>query len=209
MKFESTRLAGLLLVRPEKHVDSRGFFTQLWCADKFALAGSHFVPRQISTSFNSLAGTLRGLHWQNAPHAETKLVRATRGRVWDVAVDLRPDSPTRLAWLGLELDAADHLAVLIPSGFAHGFVTLTDDAELQYCIDAAYQPDAARGARYDDPALEIAWPRGPAVIAERDLAWPALVAGSVGRAGLRPQRLGIAGSAAVGGGQGMVRAADD
>jgi dTDP-4-dehydrorhamnose 3,5-epimerase len=178
MKLEATRLAGLLLIRPEKHADSRGFFARLWCAKEFRQAGTNFVPCQISASFNPRAGTLRGLHWQTAPHAETKLVRVTQGRVWDVAVDLRPGSPTRLVWFGVELDAADHLAVLIPPGFAHGFVTLTDDAELLYCIDAAHQPDAARGARHDDPAFDIAWPRVPGVIAEQDLAWPAFTASS-------------------------------
>jgi dTDP-4-dehydrorhamnose 3,5-epimerase len=170
--LEPTGLAGLLLVRPEKHTDPRGFFARLWCEETFSQLGTPFRPGQISASFNRSAGTLRGLHWQQAPHPETKLIRATRGRVWDVAVDMRPDSPTRLAWFGVELDAADHLAVLIPPGFAHGFLTLTDDAELLYCIEGAYHPAAARGARYDDPAVCITWPYPPAVIAERDLAWP-------------------------------------
>lgn len=176
MKLEPTGLTGLFLVWPEAHADSRGYFTRLWCVEEFTRAGAHFVPGQISASVNRLAGTLRGLHWQNAPHAETKLIRATRGRVWDVAVDLRPDSPTRLAWFGLELDAANHLALLIPPGFAHGFVTLTADAELLYCIDTAYHAEAVQGARYDDAALGIGWPRAPAVIGERDLGWPALAA---------------------------------
>lgn len=174
MILTPTGLAGLLVVRPEKQVDPRGFFARMWCADTFAAAGIDFVPRQISVSFNRRIGTLRGLHWQAAPHAEAKLVRATRGRVWDVAVDLRPDSPTRLAWFGLELESTDHTALLIPAGFAHGFISLSDDAELLYCIDTPYAPAAARGARYDDPALAIAWPRAPVVIGERDLAWPAL-----------------------------------
>jgi dTDP-4-dehydrorhamnose 3,5-epimerase len=174
MIFEATPLEGLLVVRAEKHADARGFFARMWCADSFAAHGIDFVPSQISVSFNAIAGTLRGLHWQAAPHGETKLVRATQGRVWDVAVDLRPGSPTRHAWFGLELDAAAHTALLIPAGFAHGFVSLTDAAELLYCIDVAYAPEAARGARYDDPALGIAWPRPPSVIGERDLHWPAL-----------------------------------
>jgi len=172
MILARTSLAGLLVVHPEKHADQRGFFARMWCAAEFAAAGSGFVPRQISVSFNQSAGTLRGLHWQAEPHAEAKLVRATRGRVWDVAVDLRPDSPTRHAWFGLELDADTHTALLIPAGFAHGFITLTDAAELMYCIDTPHAPGAARGARYDDPAFGIAWPNPPKVIAPRDLAWP-------------------------------------
>jgi len=172
--FEPTGLAGLCVVRPVKRADSRGFFARLWCAEAFAAAGLDFVPRQISASFNREAGTLRGLHWQAAPHGETKLVRATRGRIWDVAVDLRAGSPTRWAWFGLELHAPEHVALLIPPGFAHGFVTLSDDAEVLYCIDTPYVPQAACGARYDDPAFGVGWPRAPAVVADRDLQWPAV-----------------------------------
>lgn len=172
MIFEPTHLPGLLIVRPQHHQDRRGSFARLWCADAFAAAGLDFVPRQISASFNRAAGTLRGLHWQAPLYAETKLVRATRGCVWDVAVDLRADSPTCNAWFALELDPDSHRALLIPPGFAHGFITLTGDAELLYAIDAPYVPEAARGARYDDPAFGIAWPRSPAVISDRDLSWP-------------------------------------
>ena len=167
--LEPTKLAGLLVVRPEKRSDARGFFARLWCADDFAAAGIAFRPHQISTSFNHTAGTLRGLHWQSAPHGETKLVRATAGQVWDVAVDLREGSATRFGWFGLLLDAAAHTALLIPAGFAHGFITLSDDAEVLYAIDTPYIEQAARGARYDDPALAIDWPRAPTVIAGRDL----------------------------------------
>lgn len=174
MIFEPTRLAGLLIVRPQKQLDERGFFARLWCADEFATSGAAFSPRQISTSFNRIAGTLRGLHWQGDPHGETKLVRATRGRIWDVAVDLRSGSSTRLSWFGLELDSEDHTAMLIPSGFAHGFITLTDNAEVEYSIDVAHSPDAALGAPFNDPAIGIVWPRPPVVIGRRDLEWPAL-----------------------------------
>jgi len=174
MIFEATPLPGLTVVRPQRHGDSRGFFARLWCAEEFAAAGHPFRPVQISASWNATAGTLRGLHWQAAPHGEAKLVRAASGRVFDVAVDLRDGSATRLGWFGIELDAAAHTALLIPDGFAHGFITLTDDAELLYAIDTAYVPGVACGARYDDPAIGIAWPRAPAVVAEKDLAWPAL-----------------------------------
>jgi dTDP-4-dehydrorhamnose 3,5-epimerase len=162
------------LVRPDKHRDTRGFFARLWCEDSFAAAGIDFRPSQISVSFNQGAGTLRGLHWQDPPHAETKLVRASAGRLFDVAVDLRPGSATKGRWYGVTLDAQDHTALLIPAGFAHGFVTLDDATEVTYCIDAPFAPAAARGARYDDPSIAIAWPRPPAVISDRDLAWPAL-----------------------------------
>ena len=162
MIFEPTGLAGLTVVRPGKHVDSRGFFSRVWCAEAFAAAGYRFRPSQISTSFNERAFTLRGIHWQAAPHGETKLVQATRGRVFDVAVDLRESSPTRLGWFGIELDAEARDAVLIPAGFGHGFLTLTDAAELLYHIDVPHVSMAGQGARYDDPAVGIAWPELPA-----------------------------------------------
>jgi dTDP-4-dehydrorhamnose 3,5-epimerase len=174
MIFEPTPLPGLTVMRPQKHTDPRGFFARLWCAEEFAAAGHNFRPAQISASFNAARHTLRGLHWQAPPHGEAKLVRATRGRVFDVAVDLRPGSPTRLGWFGIELDADAHTALLIPDGFAHGFLTLTPAAELLYAIDTAYVPGAARGARYDDPAIGIAWPADPAVIAARDQEWPSI-----------------------------------
>jgi dTDP-4-dehydrorhamnose 3,5-epimerase len=172
--FEATPLEGLLLVRPTKHADARGFFARLWSADDFAAAGHPFAPSQISASFNHAVHTLRGLHWQADPHGETKLVRATAGRVFDVAVDLRPGSATRHRWFGCVLDAAAHNALLIPPGFAHGFLSLTDGAEVQYAIDSPHTPHAARGARWDDPAFAIAWPAAPLVIATRDRDWPLL-----------------------------------
>ncbi len=175
MMFEPTPLAGLTIVRAEKRTDDRGYFARLWCDHDFAAADILFRPRQISTSFNHVAGTLRGLHWQVGRDSETKIVRVTSGRVWDVAVDLRPGSKTALRWFGIELDSAEHTGLLIPSGFAHGYITLTDGAEVTYLIDTPHAPAAARGARYDDPALGITWPRAPAVVAPRDLAFPPLV----------------------------------
>ena len=173
MIFEPTRLPGLFVVRAEKLADSRGFFARLWCEQEFAAAGIAFRPTQISLSSNRRAGTLRGLHWQSSPHAETKLVRANLGRIFDVAVDLRPGSETFGRWFGRELDAEDGAALLIPAGFAHGFVTITDNAEVTYLIDVPFVPDAAQGARYDDPAFGIMWPLAPRVISSRDLEWPA------------------------------------
>ncbi len=173
MIFEPTPLAGLFVVRAEQLADPRGFFARLWCEQEFAAAGLAFRPSQISLSSNRRAGTLRGLHWQAGAHAETKLVRATRGRIFDVAVDLRPQSETFGRWFGRDLDASDQTALLIPAGFAHGFVTITNNAEVTYLIDVPFVPDAAQGARYDDPAFGIAWPVAPRVIASRDLEWPA------------------------------------
>lgn len=174
MIFEPTPLAGLLVVRAEPAGDARGDFARLWCAEEFARAGLDFAPSQLSVSRNLARHTLRGLHWQAAPHAETKLVRAQAGCIHDVAVDLRPDSPSFRRSFAIELDAARLTALLIPPGFAHGFLTLTEGAEILYLIDTPYAPASARGARFDDKALAIAWPAPPAVIGAKDLAWPPL-----------------------------------
>jgi dTDP-4-dehydrorhamnose 3,5-epimerase len=176
MKLEQTSLEGLVLVRPAELTDERGLFARVYCREGFGAAGVRFAPMQMSVSYNRLAGTLRGMHWQAAPWAETKLVRVTRGSVYDVAVDLRPGSPTRLHWLGTRLDADSRVAVLIPAGFAHGFVTLEDGSEVLYAMDAPHAPDAARGARWDDPALGIRWPVTPRIVSERDRSWPAFPA---------------------------------
>jgi dTDP-4-dehydrorhamnose 3,5-epimerase len=175
--FEPTPLEGLLIVRPEKFPDNRGFFARLWDEEAFAAAGHPFRPTQISVSHNAHAGTLRGLHWQREPHGETKLVRASCGRIYDVAVDLRRGSPTFCCWFSVELDADFHAALLIPAGFAHGFVTLTHDAEVIYCIHEPFVPDAAAGARYDDPAFGIVWPVLPTILSDRDRTWPAFPLG--------------------------------
>ncbi|MHB2169787.1 dTDP-4-dehydrorhamnose 3,5-epimerase family protein [Alsobacter sp. R-9] len=177
MILEPTPLPGLVLVRQERREDARGFFARTWCADDFAAAGHPFQPRQMSASFSERAFTLRGLHWQDAPHAETKLVRVTRGAAFDVAVDLRPGSPTRGRWHGVTLDAETGDAFLIPPGFAHGLLTLADRTEVLYAMDVPYEAAAARGARWDDPAFGIAWPAAPRVIAPKDETWPAWTAG--------------------------------
>lgn len=174
MIFEPTPLASLFVVRPARHADERGFFARLWCDQAFADAGLPFRPAQISTSFNHRRGTLRGMHWQAVPFAETKLVRAVRGCIFDVAVDLRPHSPTWGRWFGIALDAAEGLALLIPPDFAHGFLTLSDDAEVLYLIDMAHQPAAARGAPWNDPLIAIDWPFPPVVVSARDQDWPPL-----------------------------------
>lgn len=172
MKFQATALPGVFEVLAEPSADPRGRFLRTWCADEFAAAGLDFRPHQTSISENRARHTLRGMHWQDAPAEERKLVRCLRGAVFDVAVDLRADSPTRLHWVAVELRADRHNALLIPRGCAHGFLTLTEDAWLEYMIDAAYVPAMARGARWNDPAFGIAWPAAPAVISDRDAAWP-------------------------------------
>jgi dTDP-4-dehydrorhamnose 3,5-epimerase len=172
MRFVETELAGAFVIEPEPIVDERGSFARTWCEREFAEHGlaTRFV--QANVSFNRLAGTLRGLHWQEAPHAEAKLVRVTAGAIWDVLVDLRPGSATYLGHVGVRLDAADRAMAYVPEGFAHGFVTLSDATEVAYQMSAFYEPSAGRGARWDDPAFGIAWPRPPRVISPKDEAWP-------------------------------------
>jgi dTDP-4-dehydrorhamnose 3,5-epimerase len=175
VRFEETALAGAWLVDLELHEDERGFFARTWCPDELAAHGLEATIAQWSISFNALRGTLRGMHWQEAPHAETKLVRCVRGAIYDVAVDLRPESRTYRRWLGVELDEANRRSLYVPEGFAHGFQTLSDGAEVLYGISERHVPESARGFRWDDPAVGIDWPRAEErVISERDLSWPDL-----------------------------------
>jgi dTDP-4-dehydrorhamnose 3,5-epimerase len=168
-------LPGVAVIELESWHDERGFFARTFDAELFAAHGLDSRVVQCSTSFNACAGTLRGLHYQAAPHGEGKLVRCTRGRVFDVVVDLRPDSPTYCRWLGLELDAAGERSLFIPAGCAHGFQTLKDGSEVHYQMTGAYVPDAARGVRWDDPAFAIGWPDLPAggerILSARDRAF--------------------------------------
>jgi dTDP-4-dehydrorhamnose 3,5-epimerase len=173
MIFTPARLAGLVLIDLERHEDDRGWFARSWCAREFAAHGLDPRLAQVSLSFNRHRGTLRGLHYQRPPHAEAKLVRCIRGVLWDVAVDLRPGSPTRGEWQAFELTAANERALYIPEGFAHGFQTLAPDTEVLYLISAFHAPEAAAGLRYDDPAFAIPWPLPVASISPRDIAWPA------------------------------------
>jgi dTDP-4-dehydrorhamnose 3,5-epimerase len=175
MKFHPTSLHGAVLVEQEPHGDTRGSFTRTFCTAEFAKAGLDTGFPQHSTSLSVTKGTLRGIHFQRAPHEESKLVRCLRGAVYDVIVDLRPASPTFLQWEGFELTAAGNRQIYIPKGFAHGFQTLADDTELNYLISAAYEPSASAGYRYDDLAFAIRWPLPVTVIADKDLAWPEFV----------------------------------
>ena len=173
MIFTETELSGAFVVEPERLADTRGFFARTWCAEEFEGMGLNPGLAQCSTSFNAARGALRGLHYQAAPHAETKLVRCTMGSIFDVIVDLRADSPTRGKWTAVVLSAENRAMIYIPEGFAHGFQTLADDSEVFYQISAFYAPEASRGIRWDDPDLAIDWPQiEECVISERDNAFP-------------------------------------
>jgi dTDP-4-dehydrorhamnose 3,5-epimerase len=173
VEFVETQLSGAFVVNPERREDARGFFARTWCAREFVERGLRATLVQCSISFNRCRGTLRGLHYQAAPHAETKLVRCTMGSIFDVIVDLRPDSPTFTRWIGVELSAANRRMLYIPEGFAHGFQTLEDQSEVFYQMADQYVPDAARGLRWNDPALAIDWPPSDArIVSARDQAFP-------------------------------------
>jgi dTDP-4-dehydrorhamnose 3,5-epimerase len=172
VRFTETKVAGAFLIEPEPIADERGFFARTWCREEFQANGLNPTLAQGNISFNHRRGTLRGLHYQAAPHQEAKLVRCTRGAIWDVAVDLRPGSPTYLAWSGAELTDGNRAMLYVPEGCAHGFLTLTDAAEVTYQMSAPYAPDAARGVRWDDPAFGIEWPGEVLVINQRDASYP-------------------------------------
>jgi dTDP-4-dehydrorhamnose 3,5-epimerase len=173
--FHETEVHGALVVEPERIKDERGFFARTFSSDEFAARGLDARVDQCSASFNPRTGTLRGLHYQVAPHGEAKLVRCTRGAIFDVAVDLRADSPSYLRWTGLRLSEDDGCALFIPEGCAHGFQTLVDDTEVLYQISTAYAPEAATGVRWDDPSFGIGWPAAPPegrTISRRDAGYP-------------------------------------
>jgi dTDP-4-dehydrorhamnose 3,5-epimerase len=174
MIFTATPLAGAHLIDLNRVQDERGFFARTFCAAEFAAQGLVAPASQCSVSFNARRGTLRGLHFQLPPHDEEKLVRCTRGAIFDVIVDMRPGSATQRRWLGMELTAANHRSLYIPKGFAHGFLSLEDDTEVFYMISVPYAPGHARGLRWNDPALGIEWPGEPVVISARDAGYPTL-----------------------------------
>lgn len=174
MRFVSLPLAGAHLVEIEPAEDERGFFARTWCREEFVRRGLADSLAQCSISWNRRRGTLRGMHWQAPPHAEAKLVRCTRGAAYDVIVDLREGSGTRLRWFAVELSAENRRALYVPPGFAHGFLTLADDTEMLYQISVPQHPESARGFRWNDPAVGIVWPEAPAVVAARDRDYPDL-----------------------------------
>jgi dTDP-4-dehydrorhamnose 3,5-epimerase len=170
VKLAETALAGVYRIVPDRHADARGFFGRVYCERALREWGLHSHYVQHSVSFNKERGTLRGLHFQRPPHAEIKLIQCLHGRIFDVVVDVRRESPDFGRWTGLELSAESGEILYVPERFAHGFVTLTDEATLHYCISVEYEPTAATGLRWDDPDVGIAWPLLPRIISERDLS---------------------------------------
>jgi dTDP-4-dehydrorhamnose 3,5-epimerase len=172
-----TALPGVYTLELERYADERGFFTRVWDGELLAAAGLDARVAQQSIAFNNRGGTLRGLHFQRPPHAETKLVRCTRGAIYDVVLDIRRDSDTHLRWLGVELTEENRRTLYVPEGFAHGYQTLVDATEVWYQMSVRYAPESADGLRWNDPRLAIEWPDPPAggrVISARDEAWPLL-----------------------------------
>jgi len=175
VKFISTEIAGVWLIVPEPIEDERGSFARLFCRREFETRGLNSELVQCSTSFNRLKGTLRGMHFQAEPHGEEKIVRCTRGAMYDVIADLRRDSPSFRRWSGFELTADNRLMVYVPRGVAHGFLTTSDDTEVFYQMSEFHHPESARGVRWDDPSLAIRWPQvPPALISDSDRSLPYL-----------------------------------
>ena len=168
MILRETPLPGAFVIELEPQSDERGFFARTFCREEFERAGLNANVAQSSISYNRTRGTLRGMHLQTAPHEETRRVRCTRGRIFDVIVDMRRDSATRHDWFGIELSAANHLQLIVPEGFAHGFQTLEDDTEVHYDMSVPYEPDACVGYHYASPAFAIEWPLTPVCVSERD-----------------------------------------
>ena len=170
--FQRTALEGAFVLEPERLSDERGFFARTWCAREAERHGLDPRVVQCSTSYNTTKGTLRGMHFQAAPHEEAKLVRCTRGAVYDVIIDLRPSSPTFTRHVAVMLSAENGRAIYVPEGFAHGFQTLEDDSEVLYQMSTFYVPSHSRGVRWNDPAFGIAWPPGERIITDRDRSYP-------------------------------------
>lgn len=176
MRFTPTAIDGVTIVDLEPHADDRGFFARAFCVEEFAHAGLAMAAPQINLSRNAKAFTLRGLHYRVGDDAEAKVVRVTRGRLFDVAVDVRPESLTFRRWIGVELDAQSGRALHIGEGVAHGFLTLEDETDILYVMSKPHAPAAERGLRWNDPAFAIAWPAAPQVISERDAGHPDFIA---------------------------------
>ena len=172
MKFSKTSLADAILIDLEPRADDRGFFARIFCADEFGRHGLVTDYVQANHSYNRTRGTVRGMHYQRAPHGEVKLVRAVQGAILDIIIDLRPGSPSYLKWEGFNLSAANGRILYVPVGFAHGFQTLEADTHVTYQVSHRYTPGAEAGLRWDDPAFGIRWPLPVASISEKDAAWP-------------------------------------
>jgi dTDP-4-dehydrorhamnose 3,5-epimerase len=174
MQFTESPIPGAWVIDPTPHADQRGRFMRAWCAQEFADHGIDFTPVQANMGFSYKAGTTRGLHYQVAPALEAKLVRCTRGAVFDVLVDLRPGSTTFGRWFGTDLTADNGRMLFVPPMCAHGVQSLVDDSEFYYMVSAPFTPDAARGLRFDDPTVAISWPLTPTVVSDQDKQWPYL-----------------------------------
>ena len=174
MNYQETKIPGVFIIEPELISDARGFFAMSWLPEEFETRGLNPSIAQCNISFNKRCGTVRGMHFQRKPHEEAKIVRCTRGAMYDVAIDLRSDSPTRYKWVAAELTADNYRMLYIPEGFAHGYQTLADDTEIFYQISESYHPESAGGVRWDDPAFGFKWPLPITVIAERDATYPLL-----------------------------------
>jgi dTDP-4-dehydrorhamnose 3,5-epimerase len=177
VQFTECAVRGAWGIEPTPHIDDRGRFMRAWCAEEFAAHGIHFVPVQANMGFSRRAGTLRGLHYQVPPHQEAKLVRCTRGTVFDVLVDLRPGSPTHGRWYGTELSAENGRMLYVPPLCAHGYQTLEDGSEVYYLTSTPYAPAAVRGLRFDDPTAAIRWPLPACDLSDQDSRWPYLEPG--------------------------------
>ncbi len=176
MIFEETKLNGAYVIYPERIEDSRGFFSRVWCKKEFEQHGLITNLVQCNISYNKSRGTLRGMHFQEKPYQETKLVRCTAGVIFDVIIDIRPESSTYKQWLSVELSAENRTLLYVPEGFAHGYVTLVDDAEVFYQVSEFYTPGVERGIRWDDPLFQIVWPANDGfIVSEKDRTWPAYV----------------------------------
>jgi dTDP-4-dehydrorhamnose 3,5-epimerase len=172
MKFIEVKLKGAYIIDPDILEDERGFFARTFCQKEFEAHGLNPRIAQCNISFNKHKGTLRGMHYQAAPMAETKLVRCTRGAIHDVIIDLRPESPTYCQWIAEELNTENSRMMYVPEGFAHGFQTLKDDTEVFYQMSECYSPEHARGGRWNDPAFGIEWPLNTKIISEKDKSYP-------------------------------------
>lgn len=176
MIFENLKLEGALLIRPDRHVDERGYFSRTYCRETFLARGLKDCSLQCSVSFNPRRGTLRGLHFQRVPHSETKLIRCVRGQVYDVIVDLRRDSRTYGRWHAEQLDTENGFSLYVPTGFAHGFITLTDEAELLYQMGEPFVPNSSAGIAWNDADLAVEWPIEPTMMSATDRTLPTLKA---------------------------------
>lgn len=172
MRFTKTDLSGVWIIDPDPHEDDRGRFMRAWCSREFEEHGLAFRPVQANMGLSTRRGTVRGMHFQEAPAREAKLVRCTHGAVFDVAIDLRAGSPSYAKWCGAELSAKNGRMLFVPEGLAHGYQTLEDHSEIYYMTSAFYVPSLVRGVRYDDPEFNVLWPLGATAVSEQDLKWP-------------------------------------